>query len=636
MAKQTKIKVKTKFTNPKFLVFDIETFPCKERNIHVPYLLVMISDKETKVWFKKDKAHNIIRDFIDYVKLHYKNYIVFAHNYSEFDGRFILDELTKEEFLSDHRTCLFRQQEILAVYLKNGIIFKDSYLLLPDSLAKLANEFNLELSKGTLPHDSINEDNYHLFKKEATEYCILDCQILYKIIINFQILSKSISPVNPISCLTLPQFAYYTYLSENFFAKDWDLYKLDKKKYNFVASGYYGGKVDVFQTYVYSQNSEINYYDVNSLYPFAMLNYMPEGEGTWVNLDINSFNDFFGFVDITIESPSNIHIPILPYRFEDSLYFPKGTFRGVHFSEEIKYALSCGYRIKEIHNALSFNKRHGVFEKYVHTFYEKKKEEAKTRGGLYYIIKLLLNGLYGKFGMRHIDSEYKVVSPQEYIEYSKFYSIDGVLELKNAFLIKIKGQPNEVANIIPNFFYRKATEAPKLLIWNKDERSPVHVSAAIASYSRIVLDKCIRILGEENICYVDTDGVITTKKLPDSEIHQNMLGKWKLEGVFKEFYSFGPKMYHLDPQDGFREPINRCKGVSKKQIADALASLKNNYKYISVEKTNFLKDKNNMLIHTNVYRTKVITAYKTKKRLFVPNTTITYPLTAPIDFTKQL
>src|SRR5690606_10723535 len=136
------------------------------------------------------------------------------------------------------------------------------------------------------------------------EYCILDCQILYKILINFQNLSKSLSPVNPLSCLTLPQFAYHTYLTEKYFDSDWDLYKLDKKKYNFIASGYYGGKVDVFQTYADSPNSEIYYYDVNSLYPFAMLNYMPEGTGTWINLDINSFENFFGFVDITMESPA--------------------------------------------------------------------------------------------------------------------------------------------------------------------------------------------------------------------------------------------------------------------------------------------------------------------------------------------
>src|SRR5690606_25368662 len=97
--------------------------------VHIPYLLVMISDKETKVWFKNDKTHNIIREFLEHIKTHYKKYTIFAHNLSEFDGRFILDELSKEEFLSNSRTCLFRQQQILAIYLRNKITFKDSYLL---------------------------------------------------------------------------------------------------------------------------------------------------------------------------------------------------------------------------------------------------------------------------------------------------------------------------------------------------------------------------------------------------------------------------------------------------------------------------------------------------------------------------
>lgn len=629
--KITKRRLNKNKNNVKYLVFDIETYPDKH-NYHVPYLLVMISDKETKVWFKKDKTHNIIRDFIDHVKKNYHGYTMFAHNLKDFDGRFLLDELKADEFQSSKKTCLFRDQHIMSINLKNNITIKDSVLLLPDSLAELANNFKLPINKGELPHHLINEENYKSYEKQAIDYCILDCEVLFKVLREFELLSNKLSPVNPLSCLTLPQFAYHTFLSDNFFPEDWNIYRLDKEKYNFVSSGYYGGRVDVFITYLEYMEDLISYFDVNSLYPYSMTKEMPDGPGDWTTIAASDLNHFFGFVEVTVIAPQNLHIPILPYRWEGSLYFPKGEFRGVHFSEELKYALSKGYKIKEVHKALKFGKKTDVFKKYVDTFYKKKQEESYTKGGLYYIIKLLLNGLYGRFGMKHENTEYIISSPEEVTQYYKYYTVHTEIALKNASLLKLSKEPPLISAHIKDFLKQKEINAPKVPSFNREDRSPAHVSAAIAAYSRIILDTYIRIIGEENVAYVDTDSIISKKSLPEEHIDPNELGKWKLEGMFNLFYCFGPKAYTLESLRGPKYTVDRCKGISKDELKKAIKALKEKATYTSIETTNFKKDLKSMKIFTNVELKKTITAYTTKKRKFVDNDVRTYPLNAPNDF----
>ncbi len=56
----------------------------------------------------------------------------------------------------------------------------------------------------------------------------------------------------------------------------------------------------------------------------------------------------FGFGYYDIISPDNLNIPFLPYRESgpkiDQLLFPIGNWKGWYFSEEIKCAISLGYK----------------------------------------------------------------------------------------------------------------------------------------------------------------------------------------------------------------------------------------------------------------------------------------------------
>ena len=62
-------------------------------------------------------------------------------------------------------------------------------------------------------------------------------------------------------------------------------------------------------------------------------------------------NDLFGFFEAEIRSPNNIKYPILPYKNNktyNGTIFPLGEWKGVYFSELLKFAILNGYQIKLI------------------------------------------------------------------------------------------------------------------------------------------------------------------------------------------------------------------------------------------------------------------------------------------------
>jgi len=78
----------------------------------------------------------------------------------------------------------------------------------------------------------------------------------------------------------------------------------------FIRRWYYGGHTDVYIPY----GENLHYYDANSLYPFAMLWDMREGNPKWVSneriddeKDFIQLKDLFGFIQAFIVELCSIH-----------------------------------------------------------------------------------------------------------------------------------------------------------------------------------------------------------------------------------------------------------------------------------------------------------------------------------------
>lgn len=96
-----------------------------------------------------------------------------------------------------------------------------------------------------------------------------------------------------------------------------------------IRQSYFGGSSD----YNVHYGENLKYYDVNSLYPFAMLNDMPlhylyTTEGSWVELD-----NTVGFVEAIITSPKDIQNPLLMHHYMGK-NITIGTWQGTYFSPQ--------------------------------------------------------------------------------------------------------------------------------------------------------------------------------------------------------------------------------------------------------------------------------------------------------------
>lgn len=105
---------------------------------------------------------------------------------------------------------------------------------------------------------------------------------------------------------------------------------------------FFRGRCEVFKSIGYG----LFCYDINNLYPYAMLKDMPVASPIYsLQKDINKI---FGFVKVKINTPYYIDKPVLPCRItvetgENKLIFPLGSWEGWYFSEEIKLAIHYGY-----------------------------------------------------------------------------------------------------------------------------------------------------------------------------------------------------------------------------------------------------------------------------------------------------
>ena len=295
--------------------------------------------------------------------------------------------------------------------------------------------------------------------------------------------------------------------------------------HDFARLGYYGGRTELFHAF----GRDVRYFDINSSYPRSMLEPMPVGRmrefGPEQDLDFYRKlrkKKHVGFMEVTVWIPDDCVIPPLPSRSDGKLKFQTGTLRGVWDWDELQLLFHprVNGKIVEVHRSVWYEAR-PVFKSFVETFYALR-QVAKKSGdaAMSELCKLLMNALYGKFGMR--------------IERSTlvWHRLGDPPPAKNAR--PLTGDPDgEGVWEVP-----RLVEAPYVI---------PQIAAKVTSESRIrlflgmmsVLDQGGKVL------YCDTDSIMceNAKVLPEGDL----LGEWKREypDVLMDGTFVLPKLYQL-------------------------------------------------------------------------------------------
>jgi hypothetical protein len=293
---------------------------------------------------------------------------------------------------------------------------------------------------------------------------------------------------------------------------------------------FYGGRVENF---AFGRVPGVNMYDVTSLYPFVQsrvkfphpnhIKYLPAPglTGSWWKME--------GVAQVVVEVPE-AYIPILPYRFNKRLFFPYGEMGGLWSIYELREALKYGADIKRVDWVLGSEVTFNPFNEFVEALFGIRQAYLVNNPGHANILKLILNSLYGRWGLNPEGGLYRLVDLENEADLSKFRG------------------------------YTTTSFNGRLFAYGQIEtaRIPDYVNvlfaAQIAAAGRGYLLQELVNQGE-NVIYCDTDSIITRGEIKTGD----GLGSWRsqMEGGVADMIA--PKEYAL--HNKFAGSVYHAKGV---------------------------------------------------------------------------
>nr|QWO71399.1 DNA polymerase [Lyophyllum semitale] len=598
-----------------FITMDLET-----RNINGvmnPYCVSIYDGKEIITFYLtdfKDYTEMLESAILTLMKRKYNGYRVYLHNFSNFDGIFLIRVLSK---LSDNIKPIIRDNKIIDLKFNFAcytLFFRDSYLLLPSSLEKLAKSFNVD-NKSIFPYLFVNDSNISLdyegpipsfkyfiniskeryneycmnfsdknwdLREETIKYCNQDVISLYQIISKF---SKEIFELFRLDILKYPTLSSLSFaIFRSKFLKDSKIPLITGKIFNDIKKAYTGGIVDVFKPY----GENIYHYDINSLYPYIMKNFpMPIGTVKYFDGDITAVEDKpFGIFDVEVNTPKNLNFPLLQTRIKTESGFrtisPLGNWKNTYLSSEIYKAMEYGYSFK-ILRGYTFDQGF-IFTEFVDFLYEIKVKNEKDTPN-YTIAKLLLNSLYGRFGMNPEVENHVIIENNKSYEYFNKFVITDVLDLQNGkeILTYLDNKPDNDEYLTMNI--------------------SIPIAVTVTSLARLYMYQ-FKTMNNLTLFYTDTDSIDIDKPLNPNLVGKE-LGKMKLEFLFKKAVFLAPKVYAGIISDDQEKVV--VKGLkTSPSFKDLLSLLKKNTK-LTIPQDKWYKNisKGNIQIKEEVYNLRV-------------------------------
>ena len=403
--------------------------------------------------------------------------------------------------------------------------------------------------------------------KEWRRYCLRDVEILQKQISRlFRFLKDNELGSFRISA---PGLAFGTFRKR--FMKH-EVYIHDRNKVlELERACYSGGMVRNF--FIGSVSNQTIYkYDVNSLYPSMMLKKYP------TKLLEDMQNDrpekllkWLPSHGACAHVRLKVYNRTYPKRVNNRLCEVSGRFSAFLCGEELYQALKLGHVEKVLYAAIydvDF-----IFAEYVNFFWQLRKQyQLKKDKVNEQFVKLLMNSLYGRFGMRgHKWVDLTNRNLQDYYIYfgcvcPDSYLVNDFSPMVNSFRHRWYADGLEEPIVLRYYSGKLEMQFPT----GEHSESFCAISAFVTSYAREELRRLIHLAGDKEVYYCDTDSLFVSelgsKRLINAgEVDPLKLGKLKLEGKSKKTTFYGPKDYEFDG-DATR------KGIRKNAVQVAAAT----------------------------------------------------------------
>lgn len=421
----------------------------------------------------------------------------YAHFGGQFDFLFFLQAMLRHRSVWRLRGLIPRGSRLLSMdveHLESGrvLTFRDSGALLPFSLRRLAEQFGVAHQKLEIDYSKITR-----VTPELLTYLEHDCRGLHEILTRYAA-DPLIARAGMRSTMASQALAVFRTTIQA------PIPALTPAMDGRIRPAYAGGRVEIFRPY-FRGPGKLHCYDVNSLYPAVMLA-AERVPGRFLEVEPFPRPDYsrLGFFEGEVEVRPDVDLPVLWTRGKKFL-FPTGHLSGIWPAVEIQRASELGQiRAARWRRFYSFGDLGSVFRAYISELYERRRNATSDVERV--IVKLLMNSLYGRLGLRR-DREGLALD-------------DGQLGVTPDWEIRLGGNT-----------FRFAREPKEIQTF-----SNVAIAAWITALARLKLHDHLRAGG---VYYCDTDSLFTTKTLPTSDA----LGALKLEYSVAEACFLLPKTY---------------------------------------------------------------------------------------------
>lgn len=593
--------------------FDIETYGNKNKFL----MASIVSDNNTHVFWSK----KTLIDFLLNSK-ELKNGIIFATNLGfDFLGTFGKDY----KYLSKFNYIIRGSDFITIKYVKPNhrgtIVYLDTMNFYKTSVKNLGKIIGLPKLKypKKLMGTKVLKDSPE--GKLLERYNIRDSEITFKFskFINGSFNSIGADMKSTIASTSMSLF-------RNKYLKTW-IIQPKKEVIIEQQKGYYGGRTETFVRGKID-GLGLSLYDINSLYPYVMQKYKYPHPNTiqYTDSPKSSIVKYEGLSYVKVKVPKNLHIPLLPHRYNNKLCFPIGSFFGWHSHVELRKAIQLGYKIDFI-SSYYYEKSFNPFNSFVNDLYNKRMYYKKNNNSLEYTYKILLNSLYGKFAQRiyntdiyFTDNEKQNEKIKKVIQINNSNAMSGLTPRYDIDTPNAEEIEDDDGNIIikPKIYYVTDMESP----YYPSFINPI-LSIYTTAYARLELYKLFEKVQHNNgtVYYCDTDSIITDYKFKESK----KLGGLKKEIPIDKGLLIKPKFYYLEEYRN--KQYIKCKGIRNLQSYN-----KDKIKRFQESELNFLN-----LVDTKKHSYKKFTKFKESlRRDFSFNQIIDIHKTIDIEDNKRI
>ena len=465
---------------------------------------------------------NNIEDFIKFCSNKKENYKLWFHNL-KFDGEYIFSYLLNNgyEVIEDKKdrrdktfTCLISdtgQFYSIEIYFEvrkkriNKVTIYDSMKVLNFSVKKIAKDFALPISKLEIDYKEYRPIG-HILTKEEVDYIKNDVTIVAMALKHLFDLGLNKMTIGSNA------LAYYKKLNKNFLRYFPILpYEIDQD----IRHSYKGGFTYLNDCYKGRTTGAGYVLDVNSLYPSVMkYERLPFGDPIYFEGKYEEdilYPLYVQTLSCCFEIKPN-KIPTI--QLKNTLGFIPNEYVKSSEGEIITLTLTSvdlelflsHYDVYEVvyHSGWKFKAINGLFTSYIDYWTDKKINAKKDKNKVMYTIsKLMLNSLYGKFGLNpNVRGKFPYLSDEGIVEYK----------------ITPPGRRDSIYIPVASFITSYA------------RRKTILTSQAIRDYT-------ISKYNEDYYIYSDTDSIHLLSLDYDEliqfvDIDDYRLGAWKLESTF--------------------------------------------------------------------------------------------------------